>query len=575
MGFLEYAWSLFFDKDWMKNKVLISSKFRFPQFRQTEGCSICTFPEPTALEGEEEALSLMGYIFPDDTLGQCQLASLFRASVIYLSSLSINANFEDYVEWARGKNQRLANFVSSIIEGIKAITYISLKQQDKLLDLAVANTLALRRFSKIDGYINPATKIMAGFLIKAHTGINLIHSRHESEVVENLYILVQRFRDKVVSSFSEKNLNLKEEKLKLADEIYQVIENAGVITETPFLPHTQELGPCSVFRPNLYVNFDVTLDENFKNCLEFLGVNLESFRGSSQKWRKIAENEGLQLIDTWKHQKEKDEKLLSQYQNILSLTKFKSVEIPEQDYTEFLKIKARCKTEAHRLIESLLVARDALDEDPRKLYGVLDLQEVIQVVAGRSPRTDVFMLDENISKSYSWIILLDVSESMKSVSDFAMEIFLIMAEAANELLLDPTSWAMYAFNDRFFVIKDLKERYNIRVKSRIGGIKFGGLTYIPDALTVTGEVMKARNDKLRLITVISDGWPYGYPSIDIALTEIVNALKSRDISPVGIGAKSTRIGSYFKSNCSAFTLRDLTKQFSRIFIEASNIAVET
>ncbi|MBC7131101.1 VWA domain-containing protein [Candidatus Bathyarchaeota archaeon] len=316
-------------------------------------------------------------------------------------------------------------------------------------------------------------------------------------------------------------------------------------------------------------------DQNFKHCIQFLGENPQAFEGSDQTWRKIAENEALQVIDDWKRQREKDEKILSKYQNLLFFTRFKGVEVPEQDYTEFLRVKSRCKSEAHRLIESLLVARDELDEDPGKLYGVLDLQEVIQVIAARSKRTDVFLLDEIVSKSYSWIIMLDASESMKSVADFAMEIFLMMAEAANELLLDPTSWALYAFNDRLFVIKDMKERYNVKVKSRIGGIRFDGFSYIPDALNIAGEIMKTRNDKLRLVTVISDGWPYGYPNIATALTETVNTLESRQIVPVGIGAKSTRMSIYFRSNCSAFNLRDLTKQFSKIFIEESRIAAET
>lgn len=575
MGFLEYAWSLFFDKDWMKNKVLTSPKFTFPQFSRTEEYTLCAFPEPKIIEGEKEILSIMGYQFPADFLGQRQLASLFRASVFFLSSLSLNARFEDYLEWAYGKDKRLVNFISSLIEGVKALTYLSLNYPDKLLDLAFANTLALRRLRSLDRYANSATKIMAGLLVKTYTGINPVNSEYECKAINDLASCLQQFKERVAESFLDESINIRDEKLKLADELYRVIDNSGVITETPFFPHFPELGRCTVFHQTLLVDFDATSDENFKKCLGFLGENTESFQGFNQTWHKIAENEALQVVDNWKRQREKDEKIILKYQNALLMTRFKGIGIPEHDYTEFLRIKARCKSEAHRLIESLLVARDALDEDPRKLYGVLDLQEVIQVIASKSPRIDVFMLDENISKSYSWIILLDASESMKGVSDFAMEVFLILAEVANELLLDPTSWALYAFNDNFFIVKDMKERYNMRVKSRIGGIKFGGLSYIPDALNMACEVMKARSDKLRLITVISDGWPYGYPNIAMALTETVNTIQSREMTILGIGTKSTRTSIYFKSNCSAFTLRDLTKHFSSIFIEASNIAAET
>lgn len=575
MDFLEYARSLFFDKDWMKTKVLVSSKFKSPQFYRDEHGFVCVFPEPKIIGDEGEIISVMGYQFPTDTTGLRQLASLFRASVFYMSSLALNANFEDYLGWRRGKDSRLTKFVSAVIENAKAITYISLNYPDKLSDLAFANTLALRRLRNINNYMNPATKIMAGLLIKIHTGADVVSSQCELESVNHLAEALNQYKEKVVQSFLEEKVDLKDEKLRVADEIYKVVEDAGAITETPHLPHTPTLGKCSIFYPSLLVNFDVTSEDCFKKCLENLSENLTSFEGANQTWKKIAENEAVQVVDAWKRQKEKDEKLISKYQDLLLLTRFKSVELPEQDYTEFLRVKSRSKSEAHRLIESLLVARDALDEDPRKLYGVLDLQDVIQVVAGKSPRMDVFMLDENISKSYSWVILLDASQSMRNIKDFALDLFVILTEVANELLLDSESWAAYAFNDRFFVIKDPKERYNVRVKSRIGGIQFEGFTYMSDALTIAGEIMKKRNDKLRLITIISDGWPYGHPNIDSALSEMLNKLQAANITVVGIGAASKRMGLLFKSNCIAYTLRDLTKKFSSLYIEASSTASES
>jgi len=289
----------------------------------------------------------------------------------------------------------------------------------------------------------------------------------------------------------------------------------------------------------------------------------------------MAEIEGNQVINSWEHRKERTEKMIAKYKKIIEHTKFKSVEVPQLNYTEFLRSKSRCKSEAHRLIESLLVARDAIDEDPRKMYGVLDLQEVVQVIASKSPRMDVFMLDENISKSYAWIILLDASRSMKHIMDFAVELFVMAAEAANQLLLDPTSWGMYAFNSHFLVIKDPKERYNIRVKSRIGGIEFEGSTYIPDALETAGKIIKTRNENLRLIMVITDGWPSGYNDINPALSKTMESLERANIAVLGIGAKSQQIGSCFKKNCAVYTLRDMKKKFSNVYLGASRIAVES
>jgi Txe/YoeB family toxin of Txe-Axe toxin-antitoxin module len=575
MGFLEYAWSIFFEKDWMKTKLLLSRKLQRPQlFRDGIGF-VAIFPEPTVKSSSEgeETISLMGYNFPSDALGKKQLVNLFRASVFHLSSHVLTSNFDDYEEWRRGKNLRLVKFIISLIEDVKANAYVFSKHPDKLADLAFADALALKRIRRIDRILNPATKTMAGLLIKANTGSTEIKSKKELMTINHLAELLAQLKEKSLLSFADNKMELKNEKIEIANKIYDAIETCGPITEVSSFPHTEEIGSSTIFASSHFVDSDITTDDSFNKCLEFLGGTRPQYENSSSQ--RIAENETSQVFETWKHKKDKEDRMLAKYQNLLSSTRFKSVEFPEQDYTESLRVRSRSKSEGHRLIESLLVARDAIDEDPRKMYGVLDLQEIIQVVASKSPRMDVFMLDEYLSKSYSWVVLLDASRSMKGIKDFALELFLILGDVANELLLDSGSWALYAFNDRFLVIKDPKERYNVNVKSRIGGINFEGFTYMPDALRIAGHIIRARNENMRLITIISDGWPYGYEDIDVELKNTLTTLNGGNISVVGVGAKSRRMEFFFKSNCPVYTLRDLTKRFSNLYFEASRIAAES
>lgn len=574
MGLLEYVASIFFEKDWIKTKLLLSNRSEFPQFfREKEGF-VCVFPEPSIANDEEkETITSMGYRFPADDVGKRQVITLFRATVFHLGAHVLSSNLEDREEWKNSKENRLATFVNSIVQDVRAMAYISAKYPEKLHDLAFANALALKRLRQINRFVNPSTRLMAGLLLKIHTGSTLLKSESEQKTLAQLAGFLAQLKEKTLLSISDQKISLKEETLKVAEAISSAIQESGTVTETPFLPHTEELGKCSVFSPSYSVSADVIIEPEFVKCLDFLndGRHIEAEQGSG----KTAEAEAIQVFDSWKHEKEKDEKMVLRYEAFLPSTRFKSVEVPEYDYTEYMRVKASAKSETHRLIESLLVARDAVDEDPRKNYGVLDLQDMIQVVASKSPRMDVFMLDENISKSYSWVILLDASRSMKYVKGFALEIAIILAEIANELLLDPTSWGMYAFNDRFLIIKDLKERYNMRVKSRLGGIKFDGFTYMPDALKVAGQILKARAENLRLISIISDGWPYGYSDMSAALSEVLNTLNGGNISLIGIGAKTRRMEMFFKSNCSAYTLRDLSKKFSNLYFEVSNIASGT
>ncbi len=577
MGFSDYARSIFFEKDTLKTKLLESDRIQYPQLSRDEVGFVCVFPEPIIEETEEtgRTLSLMGYVLPDSAEGKLHLSSLFRASVYHMGAHALTFHAEDYEEWKKRKEKRLAEFTVSIIEDVKSNAFIASQHSDSLVDVAFANTMALKRLRRIDGLLNPATKIMSELLLRINVGSIPFPSGYTHKKVPRLVKLVERFKEDVLLSFNDKSPDLKKEQLKVADKIYSTIEDAGPITETPFLPHTEELGVSSIFWAPCAISSDVFSEEAFKRCLEFLGGAPPTQAGEEKAWKKLAEAEALQLFDAWERQKEKESKIISMYEGLLPLTKFKSVEIPPQDETESSRIKTNCRSETHRLIESLLVARDALDEDPRKLYGVLDLVDVIQVVASKSPRTDVFMLDENLSKSYSWAILLDASASMKCIKDFALSILILLAEAANALLLDPTSWGVYAFNDRLLVIKDFKERYNARVKARIGGIKFEGFTYMPDALLMAAKVIKGRADNLRLINIVSDGWAYGYPDIDASLSKVISTLRKGSISVFGIGAKSRRMGSIFKLGVTAYTLRDLAKRFSRLYMEASRIAVDT
>lgn len=577
MGFLDYARSLLFEKDEAKIKLVTSYESRFPQFSGDESGFVMILPEPKVEEDKdgEETISVMGYLFPADSQGKRQLATLFRAAIFHLSAHTISSRFEDYEEWRKGKDPRIVKFTTSLIEDVMANSVISERYSDKLVDLGFANTLALKKLNPIDRLMNPATKIMAGLLVKVHTGLMKVESEKERNTIVRLARRLDKFGEKVSGSMKDTTTSLKDERLKVAEEIYSSIEGSGPIVEVPSFPHTEELGRCSIFSPSFFVNFDVINEDDFKTCLSFLRESPSFFEERESVWRKMAEAEGMQVFDSWKARMKKNKEIIDRYEKLLDFSRLTDVQIPAQSYSKFLKIKSGCRSEAHRLIESLLVARDAIDEDPRKMYGVLDLQEAIQVIASKSPRMDVFMLDENISKSYAWVILLDASRSMEVIRDFALELFVMLGEAANQLLLDPASWGMYAFNNKLLVIKDPKERYNVRVKSRIGGIRFEGFTFLPDALKVAGEIVKERNENLRLITVVSDGWPYGYSEVENMLSETLVSFGNQNIAVIGIGAKSQRMDLYFNNSFSVYSLRDLKNRFSTLYMEASRIAVET
>jgi nitric oxide reductase activation protein len=122
-------------------------------------------------------------------------------------------------------------------------------------------------------------------------------------------------------------------------------------------------------------------------------------------------------------------------------------------------------------------------------------------------------------------------------------------------------------------LKDSTERYGPKIKARIGGLRFEGLTYMPDALQLAGESLKGRAESLRLITILSDGWPYGYSKITAALAETLDFLERRSIFVIGVGVKSDRMENYFRANCNIKNTKDLSKRFSNLFLEACRGAI--
>jgi len=266
--------------------------------------------------------------------------------------------------------------------------------------------------------------------------------------------------------------------------------------------------------------------------------------------------------------------MLSKIEKFVASTKLKDVSFPGEDYSQYLKARALINGANRRLLDSLRVAQDALDEDPGKLYGELDLPTVVQMMISGQSRDDVFLRDEYLSRSFAWSILFDASASMAVKGEKARAIAVCISEATKELLMDPGSWTFFGFSDRFYILKDASEAYSRRVRARIGGLKFEGLTYMPDALEVAGEILNQRFDEQKFLIIISDGYPCGYPGISNALLRTIKKLEKKGLIVIGIGLETDHMKEYFKLNAAVYSQRDLIKTFAKLYVKASAAALE-
>jgi hypothetical protein len=554
MGFLEYAWNVSLQKDNLKVKIVLDPLLNQPTLKpDTFGFTLIF---PTAQLLDDEHVSFLGHVFPPDANGKAKVGRLFRASVLHLTAQTLLPLPKGKLAPQLSSEPVINVFAQSLASNVLVNAYIQSLQPESLADLAYANTLAFSKIKPTHRILTPSTRIMTALLSRVNMGVAKgVLSPESEEKVNELMIKLMTLRDAFLASLAGTPAAIEELFDENVESITEALEPFGPFLEAPSLPYTEQTGLCSVFTETELPS-DLEGENIFRKSLREKGV------------------EASQAFDSEQHLELKKEKILARINQYAEETKFKTVSFPDEDYTQYLRARTFVQGGSRRLLDSLRVAQDALDEDPGKEMGQLDMTAVIQAIASKKPATNVFFKDEYLSKSFAWSIVFDASSSMQVKGEKARALAICVAEAAKELLMDPASWTFFAFSDRFYVLKDSTEAYTKKVRSRIGGLKFGGLTYMPDAIQLAGQILSKRYDEQRVLVVISDGQPYGYEGISDALTESIDRLVKKDVIMIGIGVETDRMSKFFKLNAEVHNQKDLIKRFAKMFVKASAAALE-
>lgn len=572
MGFLEYALALSFEKDPLKTRIKVSQRFLKPSLARNETGFDISLPLPSL--SEEGTICFLGSRFPADSIGKGRAGRLFRASVFHLTAHTVISPPNEQVFLPRQRLAKIEAFAQGLVNDVYVNAYIAARHPDKLPDLAYANSIAFAKMKPIEKIFNSPTRIMAALLSRVHTGTTKgILSPEETSVVSQLTARLSLLEKDLLTSFSGKEISVCDVLGEVSNYIVQTIEPTGPILEAPSPPYTEQYGESTVFSWDEMLS-EVYTEAIFRKSLEALGGVTAPSGSIDLLWKKEFDAEAAQAFDSWHNQRAREKKILEKLAENEESNNFRSVEFPEEDVSEYLKARSFLAGGSRRLLDSLRVAQDALDEDPGKEMGQLDLSAVIQVIASKKPATDVFMKDEYLSRSFAWAILLDVSESMRIKSELARTVAVCIAEATKELLMDSGSWSYFAFSDRFYVLKDDSEAYSNRVRARLGGLRFGGLTYMPEAIQLAGSVLAKRFDEQRFLIVVSDGWPYGYPDIDAKLSKAISTLQKKGVIVIGVGVETDKMKDFFKLSSVILDAKDLIRDFARLYLNASTSALE-
>jgi hypothetical protein len=572
MGFLEYAWNVSLQKDNLKLKIVLDPLLDQPALESdTFGF---TLNLPTARVLDDEHVSFLGYFFSSDTDGKAKVGRLFRAAVVHLTTHTLLPLPQDKIAPQLSSESIVNVFAQSLVSNVLVNAYIQALHPERLADWAYANALAFSKIKPVERILTPATRIMVALLSKVNMGVAKGFLSPEPEkTVNELIVKLMTLKDAFTASITGTPINVEEMFDENVESVTAALELFGPFLEAPSLPYMEQTGLCSIFT-EMEMLSDIEGERVFRKSLETLGGAVPFEGDIDSCWKREQGIEALQAFDSEQHQELKKEKIIARINQYAEGTRFKEVSFPDEDYSQYLRARVLLQGGSRRLLDSLRIAQDALDEDPGKEMGQLDMTSVIQAIASKKPATDVFFKDEYLSKSFAWSILFDASASMQVKGEKARALAICVAEAAKELLMDPGSWTFFAFSDKFYVLKDSTEAFTRKVRARIGGLKFGGLTYLPDAIQLAGQILSKRYDEQRILVVISDGQPYGYPGIPDALMESIDRLVKKEVILIGIGVETDRMSNFFKLNAAVYNQKDLIKRFSKMFVNASAAALE-
>ncbi|MGB9683524.1 MAG: hypothetical protein ACPL1Z_01175 [Candidatus Bathyarchaeales archaeon] len=561
MNFFDFAWSTTLQvtkKTYSEIKILLHEDLRYPYLGRDEKGFVLHLIKPKRLKNNYVAFQGLKFNLQNPTNKKI-IWYLFKASVCHLSLHALLSDFSVYSKWARGKQLNLSTFTVSLIED--AIINKNLKQSFSwmLPETTYANVISYLRMKNAEELPNEASQIMALTLLEHNLG--KVKGALKDEIlidVEAITSMLQKIGEKPTA----------DEKIDYANKIYDALSIYGQTFEVPSLLYTESHGTNDLFYEE-----QIPKEEEIQRLLTETLKKVEPEFNDEQKLKNalqtLEESNAQRALTGWLERENSQLKILKEYAERGKNTQFEDFEFPAEDYAEFHRRKEALGSPIRRILHQLRLLKNISGEDFKQESGFIDLQEAIQVIASKSQRTDIFVREELQTREDAWSILIDASHSLNMFKGEVRGIALCLAEVAKMLILNQNSWGMYAFNNKFYIIKDFTEKYDARVRARIGGLTHGGFTYLPDAILLAAQALLNRLEEARVLVVVSDFFPAGYEDAEEKLMENIKKVEQMGIGIIGIGVNSRAVKHFIRTSCVVENSYDLIKKFTKAFIEYS------
>ena len=572
MKFYDSAWFISYEltgKEPGEIKILVQDSIPFPFIEKDDyGFVICL---PNVKKLKNRMLEYQGIIFdPRDEMQIQILWDLFKSSIYYLSLFTVIVDPRLYSDHLKGKEENTALTAIVMVEDAVLNAYLKTFHRDLLPEIKVADAFSYLALKPAHMIRNRGVRLAASILSLYKTG--MIKGRLEGSFgnVKNAVKMLRRLERRNIKAFSKLGNRLDavkaqetESKMKAFSEIYDLLSDySSALSEVPSFLYMNHLSRNSIFESDLKPPSETAIQNTVDEIKQRLGLKIDI----NYEYLK---NEASQNYWDWMRKEKAMRKILSRYREVGKKTRFKDFVFPEHDYAEFLRRRAVHSKTIRRITNRLALYYNLTGEDFRRETGIIDLQEAIQVIASQQQRSDIFQEDTLRYRAQAWGVLVDVSLSLESFAGEVKDVVLCLAEVSRKLFPDNRSLGVFAFDDKFYIIKDFTENHNRTVCARIGGIKHSGMTYLADGIKMATEALKRRYEESKILIVVSDGFPMGYRgAAEDAKEQVVDALRS-GINIIGIGIDSEDIKDYFPVHCIVKTPYELMKKFVDTFFSYS------
>jgi len=507
--FLDIIYKIFYDtaqKDFKDVRLLLSEKNLFPSI-EFEPQIVVKIPIPKKIDN---GIIYSGCFFGDSPKEITTVWGLFLATVYHLAAHVAVSNYSLYNNWIRNKTPRTFWKVIDFIEDEAVERYLSTIYPDTWSNLSAI------KYSYEEDYKPEISKSKYALKI----GSKIIDSIKNS------------MSNEILQCFDKKH------ERHILDWASQLYYNQHILHEDrPFYYEQHHVNQSIILKQNK-IKFNPT--GKFENTIKKL-----NFLYFEEKDR----------LETILHQIRKD---------VLGLN-FDEVILPTEDIYEYFKLKEKNKKMIKKIREQIRSVYNN-SEDPRtNFYGEIDMELAIQAIASNSENyAEVFNKQEEQRIEETWAILIDNSASLRLRFEPVKDFMLCLAEASEELTGPSGTWGLYSYDQRFSILKDHKGKYNQDVKSRIGGLHSGGLSYTPDAILLTGRMLAKNPADLKHIFIFTDDFPTGLWNYDKKLNLAIKEVERMGIEVIGIGL-SSNIQKYFTDACWGINMKELVDQFVRIY----------